>query len=40
MVNNILSSLIEQESYGDYKRTCQEVSSILLSYILKYNSSY
>ena len=33
MINSILSSLIEQEFYEDYKRTWQEVSDILILYL-------
>ena len=33
MINSILSSLIEQESYRDHKRTQQEVSDVLLPYL-------
>ena len=33
MINNILSSLIEQESCGNYKRTQQKVPNIFLYYI-------
>ena len=33
IINSTLSSLIEQEFYGDHKRTQQEVSNILLSYL-------
>jgi len=33
MVNKLLSSLINKKSYGNYKRTQQEVSSIFLYYL-------
>jgi len=33
IVNNILSNLILQEFYKDYKRTQQGVSNVLLSYL-------
>ena len=38
MVNDSLSSLLIKESYEDYKRTQQEVSNILLLYILMLHS--
>jgi len=33
MINSILSSLIEQESYKNHKRTQQGVSNVLLPYL-------
>jgi len=33
MINNTLSSLIEQESHGDYKRTWQGIPNVFLLYI-------
>jgi len=37
MINNILSSLIEQESYKDYKRTWQEIlNELLYKYVFWY----
>ena len=35
IVNSVLSSLIKQESYKDHKRTQQEVSNVLLSYLYR-----
>jgi len=37
MINNILSSLIEQESYKDHKRTWQEIlNALLYKYVFWY----
>jgi len=33
MINSALSSLMEQESCENYKRTCQGVSNVLPSYL-------